>query len=66
MKKIVALLLVVVVLLSMVVVASSNEVKTKLEEQGVDIENIVGVGAGTYILKEYYTDVLKFFDKWGL
>lgn len=42
---------------------SENEVKTKLEEQGVDIENIVGVGAGTYILKEYYTDVLKFFDK---
>ena len=42
---------------------SENEVKTKLEEQSVDIENIVGVGAGTYILKEYYTDVLKFFDK---
>ena len=28
-----------------------------------NIENIVGIGAGTYILKEYYTDVLKFFDK---
>lgn len=42
---------------------SENEVKTKLEEQGVNIENIVGIGAGTYILKEYYTDVLKFFDK---
>jgi len=42
---------------------SEEEVKTKLEAQGVNVENIVGVGAGTYILKECYDDVLKFFDK---
>ena len=42
---------------------TEEEVKEKLEAQGVDVENIVGVGAGTYILKECYDDVLKFFDK---
>ena len=42
---------------------SEEEVKTKLEAQGVNVENIVGVGAGAYILKECYDDVLKFFDK---
>ena len=42
---------------------SEEEVKTKLEEEGVSVEEVVGVGAGTYILKKYYDDVLKFFDK---
>lgn len=41
---------------------SEDEVKAKLEEQGVDVENVVGVGAGTYILKDSYDDVLRFFD----
>lgn len=44
---------------------SEEEVKTKLEEEGVSVEEVVGVGAGTYILKKYYDDVLKFFDKQG-
>ena len=44
---------------------SEEEVKTKLEEEGVNVEEVVGVGAGTYILKKYYDDVLKFFDKQG-
>ena len=42
---------------------SKEEVKTKLEEQGVSVENVVGIGAGGYILKECYDDVLKFFVK---
>ena len=42
---------------------SEEEVKTKLEEQGVSVENVVGIGAGGYILKECYDDVLTFFDK---
>ena len=42
---------------------SEEEVKTKLEEQGVSVEEIIGVGAGTYIKKDSYDDVLKFFDK---
>ena len=42
---------------------SEEEVKTKLEKQGVSVENVVGIGAGGYILKKSYDDVLKFFDK---
>ena len=42
---------------------TEEEVKTKLEKQGVSVENVVGIGAGGYILKEYYDDVLTFFDK---
>ena len=42
---------------------SEEEVKTKLEKQGVSVENVVGVGGGGYILKECYDDVLKFFVK---
>ena len=42
---------------------TEEEVKTKLKEQGVSVENVVGVGAGGYILKECYDDVLTFFDK---
>ena len=42
---------------------TEEQVKTKLEEQGVSVENVVGIGAGGYILKECYDDVLKFFDK---
>ena len=42
---------------------TEEEVKTKLEEQGVSVENVVGIGAGGYILKECYDDILKFFDK---
>lgn len=41
---------------------SEDEVKARLEEQGVNIENVVGVGAGAYIKKDSYDDVLKFFD----
>lgn len=42
---------------------TEEKVKTKLEEQGVSVENVVGIGVGGYILKECYDDVLKFFDK---
>ena len=42
---------------------SEEEVKTKLEKQGVSVENVVGIGAGGQILKEYYDDVLTFFEK---
>ena len=42
---------------------TEEQVKTKLEKQGVSVENVVGVGAGVYILKECYDDVLKFFGK---
>lgn len=42
---------------------TEEKVKTKLEEQGVSVENVVGVGAGGYILKECYDDVLTFFIK---
>ena len=42
---------------------SEEEVKTKLEKQGVSVENVVGIGVGGYILKECYDDVLTFFDK---
>ena len=42
---------------------TEEQVKTKLEKQCVSVENVVGIGAGGYILKEYYDDVLKFFDK---
>ena len=42
---------------------TSEEVKTKLEEQGVSVEDVVGIGAGGYILRECYDDVLKFFVK---
>lgn len=44
---------------------SEDEVKAKLEEQGVDANDVVGVGAGTYILKDSYDDVMKFFDNQG-
>lgn len=44
---------------------TEEQVKTKLEKQGVSVENVVGIGAGVYILKECYDDVLKFFDKQG-
>lgn len=42
---------------------TEEEVKAKLEEQGVSVENVVGVGAGGYILKDSYNDVMAFFDK---
>ena len=42
---------------------SKEEVKTKLEKQGVSVENVVGIGAGGYILKKCYDDVVNFFDK---
>ena len=42
---------------------TEEKVKTKLEEQGVSVENVVGIGAGGYILKESYDDILTFFDK---
>ena len=43
---------------------TEQEVKDKLKnDYGVDASEVVGVGAGTYILKESYEEVLKFFDK---
>lgn len=43
---------------------SEEEVRRKLkEEYNVEAEDVVGIGAGTYIKKENYTDVMKFFDK---
>lgn len=42
---------------------SEDEVKSILEEQGVKVEDIVGIGAGGYIKKEYYNDLLKLMDK---
>ena len=44
--------------------ATEEEVKRKLKENyNVNAEDVVGIGAGTYILKDSYEDVLKFFDK---
>lgn len=43
---------------------SEEEVRRKLkEEYNVEAEDVVGIGAGTYIKKENYSDVMKFFDK---
>lgn len=45
---------------------TEDEVKDKLKnDYGIDASQVVGVGAGTYILKDSYEDVLKFFDKQG-
>lgn len=43
---------------------TEEEVKNKLKANyNVEAEDVVGVGAGTYILKDSYEDVLKFFNK---
>lgn len=42
---------------------TENEVKSKLEEQGVKVDDIVGIGAGGYIKKEYYNDLLIMMDR---
>ena len=43
---------------------SEEEVRRKLkEEYNVEAEDVVGIGAGAYILKDSYNDVMKFFDK---
>ena len=42
---------------------SETEVKEKLDKQGVNGAEVVGIGAGAYVLKECYDDVLRFFDK---
>lgn len=45
---------------------SEEEVKTKLkEEYDLEPSEVVGIGAGTYILKESYPEVMAFFDKQG-
>ena len=43
---------------------TKEEVKNKLKnDYGVDASEVVGIGAGTYILKDSYNDIMKFFDK---
>ena len=43
---------------------SEEEVRRKLkEEYNVEAEDVVGIGAGAYILKDSYNDVMKFFSK---
>lgn len=43
---------------------TEEEVRRKLKEDyNVEAEEVVGIGAGTYILKDSYTDVMKFFNK---
>lgn len=43
---------------------TEEEVRRNLkEEYNVEAEDVVGVGAGAYILKDSYSDVMKFFDK---
>ena len=45
---------------------SEEEVRRKLkEEYNLEASDVVGVGAGTYILKDSYSDVMKFFDNQG-
>lgn len=42
---------------------TEEEVKRKLKEDyNVEASDVVGIGAGTYILKDSYSDVMKFFD----
>lgn len=43
---------------------TEQEVKDKLKnDYNIDASEVVGIGAGTYILKDSYEEVLKFFDK---
>lgn len=43
---------------------TEEEVRRQLKEDyNVEAEDVVGIGAGTYILKDSYTDVMKFFSK---
>lgn len=43
---------------------TEEEVKRKLKEDyNLESSEVIGVGAGTYIKKEYYEEVLKYFDK---
>ena len=43
---------------------TEEEVKRKLKEDyNVESSEVVGIGAGTYIKKENYSDVMKFFSK---
>lgn len=43
---------------------TEEEVKRKLkEEYNVEASEVVGIGAGTYIRKVDYNEVMKFFDK---
>ena len=44
--------------------ATEEEVRRNLTENyNVEAEDVVGIGAGAYILKDSYEDVLMFFDK---
>lgn len=43
---------------------TEEEVKRKLKEDyNVESSEVVGIGAGTYILKDSYSDVMNFFNK---
>lgn len=45
---------------------TEEEVKAKLKnDYGVDASEVVGIWAGTYILKSEYDNIMKFFDKQG-
>ena len=43
---------------------TEEEVRNILKEDyNVEAEDVVGIGAGAYILKDSYTDIMKFFSK---